>query len=404
MRPYSPPLKRREFLAAVALSTLAGCTTNAAPGSTATTGETTPLGSSAAEPRSAVAGLRVPEGFRVSTFANGGALGGGEFRPGPEPGPRLLAAHEGVVYVTIPSQGRVVAFSATDGEAATEVVTVVDGLDRPHGIDFFDGQLYLATADQILRYDLDGVAVDPESKVVLVDDIPAGKWHWTRSLVVHDGHLYLSAGNCLSGDCGEGNESYLAAVTRFDLDGSNPTPYATGLRNAVGLKWHNGRLFATDNGTDDLGPDLPPDEINVVSEGADYGFPHYYGANVPVSDTLPDDAPVDAVAPAVELPPHCAPLGFDFATGSRFPEAYRGDMFVALHGSWRREDPTGFAVVRVPYENGTLGTPEPFLTGFLPEGAGMKAATGRPVDVLAFDGTLYVSDDLAGTIYRVDVA
>lgn len=397
---YPRLMNRRNFLGALSLSTLAGCTTSAAPGSTADTGESTDL--STPSTARGVDGLRVPDGFRVSTFATGGALGGGEFRPGPEPGPRLLAAHEGVVYVTIPSQGRVVAFP-TDTETATNVTTVVADLDRPHGIDFFDGQLYLATADQIRRYDLDGVAVAPDSMQVLVDDVPAGKWHWTRSLAIHDDHLYLSAGNCLSGDCSDGNDAYLAAITRFDLDGSNPTPYATGLRNAVGIGWHDGRLFATDNGADDLGADLPPDEINVVVEGGDYGFPHYYGANVPVSDEVAVDVPTDPVAPVVELPPHCAPLGFGFATGSGFPKQYRGDMFVALHGSWSREDPTGFEVVRVPYEKRTLGTPEPFLSGFLPVGAGMKDAIGRPVDVLALDGTLYVSDDLAGRLYRVDV-
>ncbi|WP_162562375.1 PQQ-dependent sugar dehydrogenase [Salinigranum rubrum] len=399
-------MNRREFLAVASLSALAGCATSSAPGSTADTGDTTTFSPPSATDETAaspaVSGLSVPDGFRVSTFADDGSLGGGEFRPGPEPGPRLLAAHEGAVYVTVPSQGRVVAFS-TDDETATEVTTVVADLDRPHGIDFLDGQLYLATADQLLRYDLDGVAVASDSMQVLADDIPAGKYHWTRSLALSDGHLYLSAGNCLSGDCTAGNEDYLTAITRFDLDGSNPTTYATGLRNAVGIAWHDGRLFATDNGTDDLGPDLPPDEINVVAEGGDYGFPHYYGANVPVNESVSADAPTDALAPAVELPPHCAPLGFDFATGSAFPEAYRGDMFVALHGSWGREDPTGFEVVRVPYEEGTLGSPEPFLFGFLPDGKGMDEATGRPVDVLALDGTLYVSDDLGGRVYRVDV-
>lgn len=395
-------MNRRDFLAVLSLSSLASCATRPAPRSTATTGETRTLSPSPEESLPAAAGLSVPEEFRVSTFADDGSLGGGEFRPGPEPGPRLLAAHQGAVYATIPSQGRVVAFPPSVG-AATEVTTVVADLDRPHGIDFFEGRLYLATADRILRYDLDGVAVAPDSEQVLVDDIPAGKWHWTRSLAVHGDHLYLSAGNCLSGDCTAGNDAYLAAVTRFGLDGSTPKTYATGLRNAVGIAWHDGRLFATDNGADDLGADLPPDEVNVVVEGGDYGFPHYYGANVPVNESLPADAPTDPVAPAVALPPHCAPLGFDFATGPEFPAAYRGDMFVALHGSWRREDPTGFEVVRVPVDGETFGTPEPFLSGFLPEGAGMKEAVGRPVDVLALGGTLYVSDDLAGRIHRVDV-
>jgi glucose/arabinose dehydrogenase len=342
--------------------------------------------------------LTAADGFSVGTYADATDLGGGPFSPGPDPGPRMLATYRGTLYATIPAQDRVVALPGDGSGSAADIVTVnPDSLTKPHGIAFHDDRLYLATASRVVRYRMDGLEATDEE--VLVDDVPQGVYHWTRSLAVHDDRLYLSAGNCPSGDCSGGDDGYLATVTAFGLDGSNRTTYATGLRNAVGIGWHDGKLFATDNGIDDLGPDLPPDEINVVEEGRDYGFPDCYGDNVPVDDESPDCE--GRATPVVELQAHVAPLGFDFATTGAFPASHRGDMYVALHGSWTRDDPVGYEVIRVPYD-GSLGDPTTFVTGWMPEGGTNEDARGRPADVCVADtGEMYVSDDLSGTIYRV---
>lgn len=317
-----------------------------------------------------------------------------------------MASLDDVLYVTIPSQDRVVALPPTQGgDHANEVVDVVEGPDRPHGIEFHDGYLYLATEREILRYRLDGVGVDAASRETIVSDIPDGGFHWTRTITVQDDQLYLTAGNCQGGadQCSSIDDPYLAAVTRFELDGSDPTTFAQGLRNAVGMVWHDGQLLATDNGVDDLGPELPPDELNVVQEGGHYGFPECYGDNVPVEDEA-DSTEVceDRMPPVATFPAHSAPLGLDVYAGNDFPGGYRGQVFVALHGSWARPNPVGYKVVRVPYDNGAFGEPADFVTGWMPEGGSNDDARGRPVDVhIARDGSMFVTDDMDGTVYRI---
>lgn len=397
----------RSGLATAAASLLAGCNDGSGDPTTThsetTTARRTTTRAVTPGP-DAVPYLSVPDGFFVETFVPESSLGGDEFRAGPEPGPRMMAGSGDTLFVTVPSQGRVVALQmGNDGTSTPSATTVVSDLDRPHGIAIHDGDLYLALAGSIIRYALDGTSVDSASKSVLVDDVPRGKYHWTRSITVHDGRLYLSAGVCVSGDCSAGDEGYLGTITAFDTDGSNPSTYATGLRNAVGIGWHDGTFFATDNGADDLGQDLPPDEVDVVHEGADYGFPLCYGDNVPDPKRGRGPAACQGkVPPAATLPAHCAPLGFAFYDGDAFPADYRGDMYVALHGSWARDDPSGFKLVRIPYGGGSFGRPTDFVAGWMPAGGSNEDARGRPVDVhVGPEGDVFVTDDLAGTIYWV---
>lgn len=393
--------------------TSTGTTREPPTGSSTTSPTTQPTETAVPEPPSACPScdpsyLRVPPGFTVTRFADSEALGGGEWRPGPEPGPRLLGTHEGRLFATIPSQGRVVAFEPTgDGTRAASVETVVADLDRPHGIAFDGDRLYLALEHDVRRYRLDGTAAEPDSMEVLVDDIPSGRNHWTRTIVVHDGRLYLSAGACQppgSAVCEDGRTALLGAIHAFDLDGRNPVRYATGLRNAVGLTWHDGRLIATDNGVDGLGPEVPADEVNVVEQGGHYGYPECYGHNTPnaeVGATATDCE--NRIPPRVTLPAHSAPLGCEVYTAERYPRAYRGDLYVALHGSWARPNPVGYKVVRIPIRDGEFGSVHDFLTGWMPDGGANADARGRPVDVhVGRDGVLYVSDDMAGVILRVD--
>lgn len=348
--------------------------------------------------------LQVPPGFVIEPYANTDELGGGEFRPGPEPGPRLMDSRDDVLYVTIPSQDRVVALPPTpDGGHADRVVDVAEDLDRPHGIAFHGEHLYLATEREILRYRTDGLGVDEGTRETIVSDIPSGGFHWTRTIAIHDDRLYLSAGACLSNSdhCSTIDDTYLAAITRFELDGSDPTTFARGLRNAVGMAWHGGQLLATDNGVDDLGPEEPPDELNVVREGGHYGFPECYGDNVPIEDGAGEPCG-DRVPPVATFPAHSAPLGLDVYDAGGFPRGYRGQVFVALHGSWARPDPVGYKVLRVTYDGGSFGEPADFVTGWMPEGDDNDDARGRPVDVhVARDGSMFVTDDMDGTVYRI---
>jgi glucose/arabinose dehydrogenase len=189
---------------------------------------------------------------------------------------------------------------------------------------------------------------------------------------------------------------------QFNPDGSEGKIFAAGLRNGVGLAIHpeTGELWETENSRDNLGDDMPPDEINILKEDAHYGWP--YCISNQVFDTnfkTRDQAFCDTtLAPALPLQAHSAPLGISFYTGTQFPAEYQGDAFVAFHGSWNRSVKTGYKVVRIHVENGRPTKYEDFLTGFLDS----NAAWGRPVHPLAGpDGNLYLSDDEAGAVYKI---
>jgi glucose/arabinose dehydrogenase len=235
---------------------------------------------------------------------------------------------------------------------------------------------------------------------VVVDGLPTGGNHTSRSILVRGDTLLVSVGSSCN-LCDE-PDPRRAAITRYRLDGSGERPFATGLRNAVGLVWHpvTGAVWATNNDRDRLGDDRPPDRVNVVVEGGWYGWPECYLPGIPNPEYADRAARCDqAIGPTVTLPAHSAPLGLAFYDGTRFPEEYRGDLFVALHGSWDRTFPTGYKVVRVPMRDGLpAGAPEDFLAGWQIG----RRWWGRPVDlVVGADGALYISDDFGDRVYRV---
>ncbi len=336
--------------------------------------------------------LKVPDGFRIEIFAEG--LEGARF---------MALGPDSAVYLTIPRAGKVVALYG-DGEGpADRIETVVEKLNRPHGIAFHDGALWVAETDAVVKFPAypGGRAGDP---VTVVEDLPGGGNHWSRTIVFgpDDGMLYVSVGSTCN-VCIE-DDARRAAITRYRADGSGEERFATGLRNAVGLAWHpvTHELWATHNGRDWLGDDLPPEEIvNIVIQGGDYGWPYCYGDRVPNPDIeMQNPSRCDAtIPPAITDTAHSAPLGCAFYTGDQFPEEYHGDLFVAYHGSWNRSEPTGYKVVRVVAEEGKPVEILDFVSGFLPpEGK----AIGRPVDVLVdIDGSLVISDDAAGRLFRV---
>jgi glucose/arabinose dehydrogenase len=337
--------------------------------------------------------VRLPPGFALDVFARD--LGH----------PRALAVDPGgTLVVSVPRTGRVLALPDRDGDGRAEApVPVIEGLELPHGLAFHAGWLYVAETGRILR-----VRYDPRTRQaagpleVVVPDLPARGAHWTRTIAIGpDGHLYVSVGS--SCDVCQERDRRRAAITRYAADGSGERPFATGLRNAVGLAFRPGtaELWAAVTGRDWLGDDRPPDLVTRVTEGGFYGWPYcvFEGDRaVPDPDLGGGPGRCETVArPSLTLEAHSAPLGLSFYTGTQFPAEYRDNLFVALHGSWNRTVPAGHKVIRVRFDQGRPRA-EDFATGWL---AGRRA-WGRPADVaVGADGSLFVSDDAGGVVYRI---
>jgi glucose/arabinose dehydrogenase len=335
--------------------------------------------------------IALPPGFGIVVFAE-------ELS-----GPRMMAlGPDGALYVAERGADRIVRLPDADGDGLADgVETVAGDLTRPSSIAFHqDGSLYVGETTRILRLsDPDGDGVYQEREVI-IDGLPSGG-HSTRTVLLSpDGaHLYVSVGSSCN-VCAEEDERR-AAIVRYNPDGSDEEIYATGLRNAVGITFRPGtdELWATNNGRDWLGDDQPPETVNVVDQGEDFGWPRCHAGRIVDPEFGGPDACQGVADPAVEMQAHAAPLGLGFYTGDAFPAPYQGDLFVAFHGSWNRTTPTGYKVVRIPMDDGTPGAVEDFATGWLRDDG---SNWGRPVDVLAGShGGLFVSDDGGGRIYRI---
>ncbi len=346
--------------------------------------------------------INLPPGFKIEVFAD--ALDGSSVSyPGPNPGPRMMILKDDVLFVSIPNRGKVVALPDRNGDKkADSVVTFIEKLNKPHGIDYNNGWFYIAEENRVIRVKESGndLKADSGTLEVVIDNLPTGG-HFTRTVKIHNNSLYLSMGSSCN-VCYEKDERR-AAITKCNTDGTGCMVFAKGLRNAVDFVFHpmTGRMYAADNGRDWLGENLPPDEINLVEEGGNYGWPICYGRNIHDTDfdkneykRNPCMEPFEMQS-LVDLQAHSAPLGLAFYYGDSFPQEYRGDLFVAFHGSWNRKEPTGYKIVNVDMNNFTM---KDFATGWL---SGSNVL-GRPVDIVAADdGSLFVSDDNAGKIYRI---
>jgi glucose/arabinose dehydrogenase len=337
--------------------------------------------------------LVVPAGLKVNYFARD--LDGVRF---------MAVSPDGVLYATQPGRGRVVPLPEANRDGvADSVVVVVAGLNQPHGLAFHKGVLYVAATDGVARVAL-GADGKASGSPVYVNRYSGGGGHWTRTIVFGaDSAMYVSVGSSCN-LCIE-QSADRAAVLRFNEDGSGKRVYASGLRNAVGLavEPQTGALWAAQNERDNLPPNhenLPPEEINILTDGGDYGWPYCYGDRVPNPEY--DDAARcrTTIAPAVKLQAHSAPLGLTFLTrATALPDEYRGDLLVAYHGSWNRDTPTGAKVVRVHVADGKPGDVEDFVTGWQ---AADGSRWGRPTDVtVASDGSVMISDDTGNAIYRL---
>jgi glucose/arabinose dehydrogenase len=344
----------------------------------------------AAEPE-----FRLPPGFRIEALA------------ADLPGARSLAwGQAGTLFVGTRSSDRVYALRGALS-ATPERFVVAEGLQTPNGVAFRDGDLYIAEPQRILvmRGIEDSLRSPPAPVVVVADLRFKNRLHaWKHIDFGPDVRLYVPVG----APCNVCEAEGFAQILSMAPDGSDRRVEALGVRNSVGFAWHpdTGELWFTDNGRDMLGDDVPPCELNRASvRGQDFGFPYCHGGTVADPKFGDRGSCEDAVAPVQALAPHSAPLGMAFYTGNMFPEAYRGHVFIAEHGSWNRSKEagkTGYRVTLVRLAGDRAAAYEPFLEGFL--GAG-EEVLGRPVDVLvAPDGSLLVSDDGRGVVYRITYA
>jgi glucose/arabinose dehydrogenase len=335
--------------------------------------------------------IALPPGFGLSVYATG------------LNNPRMMAlGPDGQLYLAERGNGRIVRLPDRDGDGVSDGLEVVaDGLQTPSSLAFApDGSLYVGETERILRLSAPDAQGIFQVREVLVSGLPGGGHNTRTVLLSPDGRwLYVSVGSSCN-VCLEEDERR-ATIMRYTADGADGIVYARGLRNAVGIVFRPGteELWATCNGRDFLGDDQPPETVNRVQEGDDFGWPRCHAGRIIDPDFGSAGACDGVASPAVEIQAHSAPLGLAFYTGAQFPAAYQGSLFVALHGSWNRSVPTGYKVVRMDFQDGRPGPVEDFATGWLRADG---SSWGRPVDLLtAPDGSLWVSDDGEGRIYRV---
>jgi len=336
--------------------------------------------------------LKLPSGFKVELWAHG------------MPGARMMTAGDnGTVFVGSRTIGRVYAVTESGGQRKTQVIA--QGLTQPNGVVFRNGALYVAAINRMLRYD--GVEEKLSGGLEPVDltqafQLPSEAHHgWKFLAFGPDNKLYVPIG----APCNicEPSPAH-AQIRRYDADGGGMEVVAHGVRNSVGFDFHprTGELWFTDNGRDWAGEDGPEEELNrLAAPGANYGFPYCHAQGLPDPDIKKANACDGIAKPVALLGPHAASLGMRFYTGQMFPAEYRDRIFVARHGSWNRTEKSGFDVVTVSANpDGTNAKVEPFMTGFLDRQS--NNFWGRPTDVMQMrDGSLLVSDEENGAIYRV---
>lgn len=335
--------------------------------------------------------IKLPPGFKISVYSNN------------VPGARsMVLGSDGTLFVGTRGQGIVYAVIDTNKDFKTDkVITIASGLNSPNGVAFLNGSLYVAEISRVIRFDeIEKKLENPPQPVVVNNSFPTETYHgWKFIAFGPDNKLYVPVGApcnvCLSED------PRFASIMRMDPDGKNLEIFANGIRNTLGFDWHpfTKELWFTDNGRDMLGDNIPPDELNCApKKGLHFGFPFLHGNTIrdPEFGVGKDLSPY--TKPVKELGPHVAALGMRFYKGSMFPPEYKNQIFIAEHGSWNRSSKIGYRVTLVKLNGNKVVGYEPFAEGWLKG----ESVSGRPVDVLVMpDGSLLISDDYTGVIYRV---
>jgi glucose/arabinose dehydrogenase len=341
-------------------------------------------------PEAGLDSIELPAGFTIEVVTDD------------VPGARSLTiSPNGTLYVGTRSQRTIYAVTGADGGDEAQVHTVAENLNIPNGVAWHDGSLFVSEQSRVLRFDdIDDRLADPPDPVTVLEGLPDEDTHgWRYIGFGPDEMLYVSVGAPCN-ICVPDGEVF-GSILEVDPASGEWEPYASGIRNSVGFDWDpNGdALWFTDNGADNLGNDVPPDELNKASEqGLHFGFPFCHGGDLADEEFGDQRSCEETVAPEIKLGPHVAALGMRFYTADLFPEEFHNQILIAEHGSWNRSPAIGYRISQVRVEDGEAVDYSTLADGWLQDGE----AWGRPVDVeIAPDGSLFVSDDLAGAIYRI---
>jgi glucose/arabinose dehydrogenase len=337
-----------------------------------------------------LATLSLPPGFAIELFAR-------------VPNARQMALGKDTLFVGSMRAGKVYAVPL---KGARKPLVIAEGLNMPVGVAFRDGDLYVSAVSRILRLtDIEARLDKPPRPEVVSSGYPNDPRHgWKFIAFGPDGKLYVPVGAPCN-ICEPDPDRY-ATITRLDVASGKIEVVARGVRNSVGFDWQpqSGELWFTDNGRDWLGDDAPPDELNRLARpGEHFGYPYCHGGTIADPEFGRARRCAEFVPPVQNLGAHVASLGMRFYTGRQFPERYRNAVFIAEHGSWNRSSKTGYRVSVVRVQGKRALSHEAFVSGWQQGGrANEERAWGRPADVLVMpDGSLLISDDHAGAIYRV---
>ncbi len=336
--------------------------------------------------------IKLPPGFSISVYAE-------------VPNARSMTLSEsGVLYVGNRSEDKVYAVTDENNDGkADKVYVVASGLNSPNGVAFKNGHLYIATISSILKLEnIEANLANPPKPITIFDKYPEDQHHgWKFIAFGPDGKLYVPVG----APCNicKSEKPVYASITRINDDGTGMEIFANGIRNSVGFSWHpvTKQLWFTDNGRDLLGNDIPSDELNnAPAAGMHFGYPYCHQGDIPDPEFGKGKNCSDYTPPVEKLGAHVASLGLRFYTGTMFGEAYKNQIFITEHGSWNRTEPVGYRIVTVKLDStGKSMGSNIFAEGWLqPDGK----VLGRPVDVaIKQDGSMLISDDYSGVIYRV---
>ncbi len=337
--------------------------------------------------------IKLPKGFSISVFAE------------VDNARSMAISPAGIIFVGNRNEDKVYAVKDVNGDGKADKKWVIaSGLNMPNGVAFKNGDLYVAEVSRIHKFSgIESKLDNPGKSQVIYDKFPTETHHgWKYIAFGPDGKLYVPVGAPCN-ICESKNPVY-ASITRMNPDGTGLEVFANGVRNTVGFTWHptTKEIWFTDNGRDMMGDDIPPCELNTASKaGLHFGYPYCHGGTIKDDEFGGKRPCTEFVKPAQNLGAHVAPLGLKFYTGKMFPSEYQNQIIIAEHGSWNRTKKSGYKLSLVKVDANSKATSyTPFATGWLDESS--QKAWGRPVDVLLLpDGSMLVSDDHAGVIYRI---
>jgi glucose/arabinose dehydrogenase len=393
-------MKTLKFIPTLGLAILAFCCNNTSSDKSQSTDTSTPAADSSvpaitsASAKLPLNQIKLPAGFSISVFAE------------VEDARSLAISPNGIVFVGNKGEVKVYALKDTNGDGVADKKWVLaTGLNQPNGVAFKDGDLYIAEISRISKIKgIESKLDNPGKPETVYDKLPTETHHgWKYIAFGPDGKLYVPVG----APCNicESKEPIYASIHRMNADGTGLELFASGVRNTVGFTWHpeTKNIWFTDNGRDMMGDDVPPCELNTASKaGMHFGYPYCHGGTIKDPEFGSKRPCGDFVKPARNLNAHVAPLGLKFYTGSMFPAEYKNQIILAEHGSWNRSKKSGYKLSLVKVDaSGTATTAyDTFASGWLDDST--QKAWGRPVDVLLLpDGSMLVSDDQAGIVYRI---